>query len=76
MKEFIEHIVKQIVDKPDDVEVTEKTGERTIICELRVGEGDTGKIIGKHGNTANSLRMLIDAVSAKQGKHTVFEIVD
>jgi hypothetical protein len=76
MKEFIEYIVKNIVDKPNEVHVTEKTGERTLICELRVGEGDIGKIIGKHGNTAISLRMLIAAVSAKQGKHTVFEIVD
>lgn len=76
MKEFIEYIVKNIVDKPNEVRVTEKIGERTIICELRVGEGDVGKIIGKHGNTAISLRMLIAAVSAKQGKHTVFEIVD
>ena len=48
MKEFIEYIVKRIVDKPDEVKVTERTGERTIICELRVGEGDNGKIIGKH----------------------------
>ena len=75
MKEFIEYIVKGIVDKPDEVKVTERTGERTLICELKVGAGDNGKIIGKHGNTANSLRMLIAAVSAKEGKHTIFEIV-
>ena len=75
MKEFIETIIKQLVDKPDEVQVTEKIGEQTIICELRVGEGDVGKIIGKHGNTAISLRTLISAVSKKLGKRTVFEIL-
>lgn len=76
MKEFIETIIKYLVDKPDEVQVTEKTGERTLICEARVGDGDYGKIIGKHGNTAVSLRVLVGAVSKKLGKHTVFEILD
>ncbi len=76
MKEFIEYIVKQIVDKPNEVHVTEKIGERTAICEVKVGEGDLGKIIGKHGNTAISLRRIVAAVSAREGKHTVFEIIE
>ena len=75
MKEFIETIIKKLVDKPDEVKVTEKMGEQTIICELTVGEGDVGKIIGKHGNTAIALRILIAAVSKKLGKRTVFEIL-
>jgi predicted RNA-binding protein YlqC (UPF0109 family) len=64
------------VDKPDEVEIIEKIGKRTVICELKVGEGDLGKIIGKQGKTAISLRLLIAAVSAKMGRHTVFEILD
>ena len=75
MKEFIETIIKQLVDNPDEVEVTETIGEQTIICELKVAEGDVGKIVGKHGNTAISLRILIAAVSKKLGKRTVFEIL-
>lgn len=76
MKEFIEYIVKHLVDKPDEVKVNEIVGERTIVCELRVGEGDFGKVIGKHGQTARSIRMLIAAASAKQGKRTVLEILE
>jgi uncharacterized protein len=75
MKKFIETIIKKLVDKPDEVKVAEKIGEQTIICELSVGEGDIGKIIGKHGNTAISLRTIIAAVSKKLGKRTVFEIL-
>ena len=49
MKEFVETLVKVLVDKPEEVEIMEKVGESTIICELRVGKGDIGKIIGKNG---------------------------
>jgi hypothetical protein len=76
MKEFIETIVKKLVDKPDEVELIEKIGKRTVICELKVGEGDLGKIIGKQGHIAHSLRKLIAAVSKKMGKRTIFEIID
>ena len=76
MKDFIETLIKYLVDKPDEVHVTEKVGERTIICEVKVGEGDIGKVIGKNGNTAFSLRLLIAAVSKKMGKRTVFEILE
>ena len=76
MKEFIEYIVKNLVDKPDEVQVNEIHGERTVVCELRVGEGELGKVIGKHGQTARSIRILVAAVSAKQGKRSVLEILE
>ena len=76
MKEFIEYIVKMLVDKPDEVHINEVHGERTVVCELRVGEGDLGKVIGKHGQTANSIRTLVAAVSAKENKNAVLEILD
>ena len=76
MKEFIEYIVKNLVDKPDEVKINEIRGERTVVCELRVGEGDLGKVIGKHGQTARSIRMLVNAASAKQEKRAVLEIVE
>ena len=76
MKEFIEYIVKNLVDKPNEVLVTGKNGERTAYCSLKVGVGDIGKVIGKHGRTAHSIRVLVAAVSAKHGKRTLIEILD
>ena len=76
MKQFIEFVVRHIVDKPDEVIVNEIDGERTIVFELRVGKGDMGKIIGKHGQTAKSLRILLAAASAKLGKRAVLEILE
>jgi len=76
MKEFVEFIAKHLVDKPEDVNVTEVDGERTIVYELRVGDGDLGKVIGKRGNTAKSIRTLLNAASAKSGKRAVLEILE
>ncbi|MCK5124744.1 MAG: KH domain-containing protein [candidate division Zixibacteria bacterium] len=76
MKEFIETIVKALVDQPDMVKLTEIQGERTTVYELHVGEGDLGKVIGKHGQTAKSIRTLIAAISAKKGKRAVLEILE
>ena len=76
MKEFIEFIVKHLVDDPDAVHVNEVDGERTIVFELRVGQGDMGKVIGRRGQTAKSLRTLLAAASAKIGKRSVLEILE
>ncbi|MCH8285510.1 KH domain-containing protein [candidate division KSB1 bacterium] len=76
MREFVEFIAKALVDKPDEVKVAEVKGERTIVLELRVGEGDLGKVIGKRGQTAKSIRTLLGAASAKIGKHAVLEILE
>ncbi len=76
MKEFVEFIAKHLVDKPEDVKVTEVDGERTVVYELRVGDGDLGKVIGKRGNTAKSIRTLLAAASAKSGKRSVLEILE
>ncbi len=76
MKDFIEFIVKALVDNPDQVEVSEICGTRTTVYELRVGQGDLGKVIGKQGQTAKSIRTLLAAVSARQGKRAVLEILE
>ena len=76
MKEFIEFIAKHLVDHPESVEVTEVEGERTTVYELRVGEGDLGKVIGRKGQTAKSIRTLLAAASAKRGKRSVLEILE
>ena len=76
MKDFIEFIVKSLVDDPDEVNVKEVEGSRTTVYELRVGQGDLGKVIGKQGQTAKSIRTLLAAVSARQGKRAVLEILE
>ncbi|RKZ20302.1 KH domain-containing protein [bacterium] len=76
MKELIEHIAKALVDNPDQVEVREIAGERTVVYELKVGPGDIGKIIGKEGKTAKALRTIITAASMKSGKRAVLEILE
>lgn len=76
MKEFVGFIAKHLVDKPEEVTVTEVEGDRTTVFELRVGDGDMGKVIGKRGQTARAIRLLLGAASAKSGKRSVLEIVE
>ncbi len=76
MKELVKYIAKALVDNPDDVSVNEVEGEQTSVIELRVAKGDLGKIIGKHGKTAQSIRTILSAASAKIGKRAVLEIVE
>ena len=76
LKELIEYIMKALVDNPEKVEVKEIAGEKSIIYELKVGEGDLGKVIGKEGRTARAVRTIITAAAMKQGKRTVLEILE
>lgn len=76
MKELLDYVAKQLVDKPDLVRVDEINGEHAVILELQVGGGDIGKVIGKKGRTADSLRTLLAVVSAKQGKRSFLSIVE
>ena len=77
MKELVEYIAKQLVDKPEKVNVEEAIpNEHTIKIDLKVDKGDIGKVIGKHGNTVNAMRTLLTAVGAK-GRHRVkLEIIE
>jgi len=77
MQEFVEYIVKKLVDHPEEVKVTQVDSEKTIILELQVKEGDLGKVIGKNGRTAKAIRTLLTAAAAKQGqKRAILEIVE
>lgn len=76
MKEFIEFIARELVDQPGDVVVNEVEGERTTVYELRVGQGDLGKVIGKEGQTAKAIRTLLAAAAARKGKRAVLEILE
>ena len=76
MKELVEYIAKALVDHPEQVVVKEIAGEKTLIYEVHVGEGDLGKIIGKEGRTAKAIRSIITAAGMKQGKRAQLEIID
>jgi predicted RNA-binding protein YlqC (UPF0109 family) len=76
LKDLISFIAKALVDDPDAVEVRAVEGERTLVLELTVGDGDLGKVIGKDGRTARAMRTLLAATSAKQSKRAVLEILE
>jgi len=76
LKDLVTHIFKALVDNQEKVEVTEIAGDKSIIYELRVGEGDLGKVIGKEGRTARAVRTIITAAAVKLGKRTVLEILE
>jgi predicted RNA-binding protein YlqC (UPF0109 family) len=76
MKELLEYIVKALVDNPDNVQIEEIAGEKTIIYELKVGEGDLGKVIGKEGRMAKAIRTILTASSMKHGKRAQLEIIE
>ncbi len=76
LKALIEHMAKALVDKPDAVSVHETDGEKTTIIELRVAQDDLGKVIGKQGRTARSMRTILNAAGTKLGKRCVLEILE
>ena len=76
MKELVEMIAKALVDNPDEVVVTEVVGEQTTVLELRVSQPDLGKVIGKQGRTARSIRTLLGAAGMKLRKRFVLEILE
>jgi len=76
VKQLIEYIAQALVDHPDQVEVKEIAGEKTLIYELRVGQGDIGKVIGKEGRTAKAIRAIITAAAMKIGKRAQLEILE
>lgn len=76
MRELIEDIAKALVDHPDQVSVREVEGEQTTVLELRVAQPDIGKVIGKNGRTARSIRTILGAVGMKLHKRFVLEILD
>jgi predicted RNA-binding protein YlqC (UPF0109 family) len=76
MKELVEYIAKALVDNPDQVSVTEEANGPNITLELRVGEGDMGRVIGRQGRVVNAMRALVQFSAARQAKRAQLEIVD
>lgn len=76
MKSLIEQMAKALVDRPEEVSVAQLEGDRTTVFELRVAKSDIGKVIGKHGNTAQAMRTILSAAGNKLGKRCVLEILE
>lgn len=75
MKELLEVIAKSLVDYPESVDVTEKVGDEAVTLELRVAEGDMGKVIGKRGRIAQSIRKVMQAAASRENKKVIVEII-
>ena len=75
MKDLIEYIAKSLVDNPSQVTVSEVEGANSIIVELHVASEDMGRVIGRGGRVANSMRTLLRVIAAKEGKRVTLEIV-
>ncbi len=76
VKELIEDIAKALVDVPDQVVVNEVSGEQATVYELKVAASDVGKVIGKQGRTARSIRTLLGAVGVKLNRRFSLEILE
>lgn len=75
MKELLEYIAKSLVDCPDDVYVTQEDGDNSLVLKLHVAESDMGKVIGKQGRIAKSIRAVMKAAASRDGKKVIVEIV-
>ena len=76
MKELVTEIAKALVDSPDEVSVREVAGEQVTVLELRVASADLGKVIGKQGRTARSIRTLLGAAGMKLNRRFTLEILE
>ncbi|MDR3306104.1 MAG: KH domain-containing protein [Endomicrobium sp.] len=76
MKELVLLIAKVLVDKSDQVEVKEIAGEKATVLELKVADGDRGKIIGKEGRIIKAIRVIVNSASAKLDKRATVEVIE
>jgi predicted RNA-binding protein YlqC (UPF0109 family) len=76
MKDVLERIARALVDRPDEVEVTELEADGGVLYELRVAREDLGKVIGRQGRTARAIRAIVAAAGEKRRKRIEFEIIE
>ncbi len=76
MKELVQLLARSLVTHPDDVVVKETQGDTTAVLELKVAKEDTGRIIGKQGRTAKSIRTILNAAASRRKRKVVLEIVE
>lgn len=76
MKDLVLYLAKQLVNHPDDVEVKETQGDTASVLELKVAKEDLGRVIGKQGRTAKSIRTILNAAASRTNRKVVLEIVE
>jgi predicted RNA-binding protein YlqC (UPF0109 family) len=76
MKELVEYLARYLVNHPDAVEVRETEGETASVLELKVAQDDLGRIIGKQGRTAKSIRTILNAAASRTNRKVVLEILE
>ena len=76
MKELLTYIVQNLVEKPDEGSVTEREANGETVFEVRVADGDMGKVIGRQGRIVKEIRLLMKAVAQRKGKKVSVEIMD
>jgi len=74
--QFLEYVVKQIVEKPEEVKVERKVDEMGVLIELQVAKEDMGRIVGKNGQTAKSLRILLRVIGSKNNARVNMKILE
>lgn len=76
MKELVEFIAKSLVDSPSEVSVSEREDAKNVYLKLHVASSDMGKVIGKKGKIAKSIRTVVKAAATKTDKHVIVDIED
>ncbi len=76
MKELVQFLAQQLVNNPNEVEVKETQGDTASVLELRVAREDLGRVIGKQGRTAKSIRTILNAVASRTNRKVVLEIIE
>ncbi len=76
MKDMLEVLIKNLVDDPEEVSITENTNAKSICYEVKVAKNDMGKVIGKQGKMAKAIRSIVKAVAIKEHKKVTIEFLD
>ena len=76
MKKLVKQMVAALVDHPRHVRITEVTGEKSVVYELRCHPQDIGKVIGRNGKTVGAIRTLLGAIAARDGRRAMLEVVE
>lgn len=76
MEEFLDFVLRQLIDYPDDMILTKLEGNRRTVFKLQLRQSDVGKVIGKHGQTIIAIRNLLSAAAARHGERAILEIVE
>jgi predicted RNA-binding protein YlqC (UPF0109 family) len=76
VQEFLEFVIRQLIDYPDEMVITRVEEARKIVFRLRVRQPDVGKVIGKHGHTIAAIRNLLNAAAARHGQRAQLQIIE